>query len=144
MVDVPPGYTNSFVCLYTWPAASTLNMAVDSGIPFARKRMISVVVSNTMRPNAAHTTVITTRIFFSCSGARRPRHRQHKACPKAASPGLTLRQFLLPVPRPPFPPHFYHQSVHDAFVCLETRGGGGHVYNRPNKMLNRRGASTHL
>ena len=33
----PPRYTNSFVWLYTWPAASTLNMAVDSDIPFARK-----------------------------------------------------------------------------------------------------------
>ena len=30
-------------------------------------------------------------------------------------------------PRPPFLPHVY-QSVHDAFVRLETRGG--HVYNR--------------
>ena len=25
----PPRYTNSFVWLYTWPAASTLNVAVD-------------------------------------------------------------------------------------------------------------------
>ena len=32
----PPRYTNVFVWLYTWPAASTLNVAVDSGIPFAR------------------------------------------------------------------------------------------------------------
>ena len=32
----PPRYTNSFVWLYIWPAASTLNMAVDSSIPFAR------------------------------------------------------------------------------------------------------------
>ena len=31
----PPRYTNLF-WLYTWRAASTLNMAVDSGIPFAR------------------------------------------------------------------------------------------------------------
>ena len=32
----PPRYTNSFVWLYAWPAASTLNLAVDSGVPFAR------------------------------------------------------------------------------------------------------------
>ena len=35
----PPRYTNSFVWLYSWPAASTLNVAVDSGIPFVRKHM---------------------------------------------------------------------------------------------------------
>ena len=34
--------------------------------------------------------------------ARRSRHCQHKACPKAASPGLTLRQLLPPAPPPPF------------------------------------------
>ena len=62
-----PRYTNSFVWLYTWPAASTLNVTVDSGIPFARKHMISVLASNTVRPNAAHTTTITPIIFLSCS-----------------------------------------------------------------------------
>ena len=61
-------YTNSFVWLYTWPAASTLNMAVDSGIPFALKHMISVLASDTVRPKAAHTTTITPIIFLSCSG----------------------------------------------------------------------------
>ena len=64
----PPRYTNSFIWLYTWPAASTLNVAVDSGIPFARKHMISVLVSDTVRPIAAHTTTITPIIFLSCSG----------------------------------------------------------------------------
>ena len=29
-----PRYTNSFVWLYTWPTASTLNVALDSGIPW--------------------------------------------------------------------------------------------------------------
>ena len=64
----PPRYTNSYVWLYTWPAAYTLNTAVDSDIPFARKYMISVLVSDTTRPNAAHTTTITPIIFLSCSG----------------------------------------------------------------------------
>ena len=64
----PPRYTNSFVWFYTWPAASPLNMAVDSGIPFARKHMISVLASDTVRPNAAHTTTITSITFLSCSG----------------------------------------------------------------------------
>ena len=63
----PPRYTNSFVWLYTWPAASTLNKAVDSGIPFARRHIISVLASDTVRPNAAHTTTITSIISLSCS-----------------------------------------------------------------------------
>ena len=33
-------------------------MAVDFGIPFVRKHMISVLASDTERPNAAHTTAI--------------------------------------------------------------------------------------
>ena len=32
----PPRYTISFVWFYTWPAASTLNVTADSGIPFVR------------------------------------------------------------------------------------------------------------
>ena len=64
----PPRYTNSFVWFYTWPAASTLNVAVDPGIPFARKYMISVLASDTVRPNAANTTTISSIIFLSCSG----------------------------------------------------------------------------
>ena len=37
MVEVsPPTYTNSFGWFYTWPAASTLNMALKSSIPFVR------------------------------------------------------------------------------------------------------------
>ena len=69
VVDVSPEVnTNSFVWLYTWSAASTLIVAVDSGIPFARKHMVSVLASDMMRPNAVHTTTITSIIFLSCSG----------------------------------------------------------------------------
>ena len=39
----PPRYTKSFVWLYTWSAAPTLYMAVDSGFLFVRKYMISVL-----------------------------------------------------------------------------------------------------
>ena len=66
--DVPPRYTNSFVWLYTWSIAYSLNVAVDSGIPFVRKQMISVSAFDTVRPNAAHTTTITLIIFLSFSG----------------------------------------------------------------------------
>ena len=60
VVDIPPEvYKLVRVVLYTWPAVSTLNMAVDSDIPFARKHMISVLASNTARPNAAHSTPIS-------------------------------------------------------------------------------------
>ena len=49
----PPRYTNSFVWLYTWPAASTLNIIAEaSGTPFMRKHMISVLASDTVRENA--------------------------------------------------------------------------------------------
>ena len=90
----PPRYTNSFVWLFTWPAASTLNVAVDSGIPFARKDMVSVLAYDAVRPNAAHTTTITSIIFLSCSG-------DLETTP-ASSPELTLRQLLTPAPPPPF------------------------------------------
>ena len=39
-----------------------------SGTPFVRKHIIYVLVSDTVRPNAAHTTAITPIIFLSCSG----------------------------------------------------------------------------
>ena len=68
MVDVPPEVHKLVRLVVHWPAASTLNMVVDSGIPFARKHMVSVLVSDTVRPNAAHTTTITPIIFLSCSG----------------------------------------------------------------------------
>ena len=70
MVGVPPEVYKlvRLMELYTWPAASTLKMAVDSGIPFASKHMISVLASDTVSPNAAHTTTITHIIFLSCSG----------------------------------------------------------------------------
>ena len=46
----------------------TLDVAMDSGIRFASKHMISILASDTVRPNAAHTTTITPIIFLSCSG----------------------------------------------------------------------------
>ena len=65
----PPRYTNSSVWLYTWPAVTTLNVAVDSVIPFVRKHMISVLDSDTMRPNVTHTT---TMISVLASNTTRP------------------------------------------------------------------------
>ena len=98
-----PRYTNLFVWRYIWPAASTMNVAVDSGTPFVRKHMISVLASDTVRQNAAHTTTITPPSSSAARGiARRPWHCQRKACLRAASPGLALRQLLTPAPPPPF------------------------------------------
>ena len=86
----PPTITNSFGWLYTWPAASTLNMAVDSGIPFVRKHIISVLASDTMRPNAVHTPKHTpSSSSVAWVVARRL---------KTTSPGLAVRQLLLPAP----------------------------------------------
>ena len=101
----PPRYRHSFVWLYTWPAA---NVAVDSGIPFARKHMISVLASDTggqtprTRPRSPPSSSSAARAI-----SRRPRHRQRKACPKATSPGLTLRQLLPSAPPPPRPLFFF-------------------------------------
>ena len=56
---------NTFVCLHTRLAASTLNMAVESGIPFVRKHSISALIFDTVRPNATHTPTITPIIKYS-------------------------------------------------------------------------------
>ena len=68
MADFPPEVHNSFVWLYIWLAASTLNIAVNFGIPFVPKHMMSVLASDTMRPNTAHKTTITHIIVHSCFG----------------------------------------------------------------------------
>ena len=45
-----------------------LYVAVDYGIPFERNHMISVLASDTVRPNAVHTTTIIPTTFLSCQG----------------------------------------------------------------------------
>ena len=86
----PPRYTNSFVWLCTWPAASTLNVAVNSDIPFARKHIISVLASDTMRPNAYRRT-FERRVAASVKAKiriiqnfkqnkRNTRERRHNTC----------------------------------------------------------------
>ena len=99
----PPRYTNSCVHLYTWPAASTLNLAVASGIPLVRKHMISVLASGTVRPNAAHTVTITTIIFLSCSGdcETTPASSAY-SMPHSEVAGLALRPLFPPAPPLPF------------------------------------------
>ena len=136
----PPRYTNSFVWLYTWPAASTLNVAVDPDIRFARKHMISVLASDTVRPNAAH----SSRPPPSSSSAarvisRRPRHRQRKACPKAASRGLTLRQ-LLPL-APPAPLFFlrYTKASMMPLSAFKRVKATLFVYNRREEDVEQKG-----
>ena len=59
MVDVPPDVYELVRLVLTWPAASTLNMVMASGIRFVHKHMISVFASDTVRLDAAHTTMIT-------------------------------------------------------------------------------------
>ena len=73
----PPRYTNSVVWWYTWLAASTLNMAVDSGISFARK--YGEAKRRTL-PRSLPSSFLVARVI-----ARRPRHRQHKAYSREAS-----------------------------------------------------------
>ena len=66
VVDIPPE-VHKLVRLVVH-LGSFLNMAVGSVIPFVRKHMISVLASDTVKPNAAHTTTIMPIIFLSCSG----------------------------------------------------------------------------
>ena len=66
VVDVP-SEVYELVRLFVY-LASTLNAAVVSSIPLVRKHMISVLASETVKPNVAHTVTITTIIFLSCSG----------------------------------------------------------------------------
>ena len=71
--------------------------------PFVRKCMISVLASDTVRPNAAHTITITPPSSSASRAiASRLQHYQRKACTKAASPGLALRQLLPPAALPSF------------------------------------------
>ena len=64
LVDMPPEVYEVMRFLYTWPAASTLNVVVASGIPLVRKHIISVLASETVRPNAVHTvTIIITAVM---------------------------------------------------------------------------------
>ena len=65
VVDIPPE-VYELVRLVVH-LVSCLCMAVDSGIPFASKHMISVLAYNTVRTNAALTITITAIILLSCS-----------------------------------------------------------------------------
>ena len=73
-----------------------------------------------------HTTMITPIIFLGCSGdlettlASSAQSMPQSGVARTDSPIVASH-------RPPFLPRVY-ESVHDAFVRLET--GGGHVYNR--------------
>ena len=132
----PPRYTTSFVGLHTWPAASTLNMAVDSGLPIVRKHMISALASGLVRPNAVNTTLIAPVIFLSCSSDCETTPSS-SACPKATSPGLAIRWWFPPAPRPFLFPQMHEESVHDGVVRLKVRVG--HLYNRREKHFKQEG-----
>ena len=66
MLIAPPKYTKSTICLYSWPAAVTVNGTYPP--PFLY--MISVLASDTVSPNAAHAVTITVIIFSNPSGDR--------------------------------------------------------------------------
>ena len=91
--------------------------------------MISILASDTVRPNAAHTTTITPIIFMSCAVkfqatlASSSYNMPHSKVKRAGSPSVAP-------PRPPSPyyPSEVQQSVREVFVRLETRVG--HVYKR--------------
>ena len=116
-------------------AASTLKMVMDSGIPFARKHMISVLVFDTVRPNATHTTMSTLITFLSFSDdcettpASSALSMPQSGVARTDSPAVAS-------PRPLFCSQV-HQSVDDVFVRPETREG--HVYNRREEDVEQEG-----
>ena len=111
-------------------------MAVNFGIPFARKHVISVLSSDTVMPNDAHTTTSTPIIFLSCVG-------DCETTPASSAVRMTLSSsfFLcLPLSSSVFLCNSQvRQSAHGVFVRIETRPG--HIITTAKKMLNRRGAS---
>ena len=68
VVDVSPEVYKLVRLVVHLARCLTLNVAVVSCIPFARKHMISALAYDTVRPNAEHTTTITPIIFLGCSG----------------------------------------------------------------------------
>ena len=122
-----PRHTSSFVWMNTWPAASTLKPVVDSSIPFARKHMISVLVYDTERPNAAHAHHLPELLAGDCettlasSGESMPQSDTARAgSPAVTSPApvffrrLTPSQTARPKETSKDPPD--HQSSQSALV----------------------------
>ena len=135
MVDIPPEVYKLILWFYTWPAASPLNMAVDPGIRFVRKQIISVLASDTVKPNAAHTTTITPIIFLSYSGDDSD-IVSVKHAPKRYRRDWIYGGCSPPTPRSRFLPQM-HQSILDVFFCLEIRVG--HVYNHREEDVEQEG-----
>ena len=98
----PPKYTNSRVCLYTWPAAVTVNGTFEAY--FVCRHIVFMLASETVRPNAAH--AVTTcghhaHLVLQVIAIRYP-HRQHTALPTTSGPlsPSPARRLFRPVPSP--------------------------------------------
>ena len=119
-------FANSFNWLYIWSAASTLNMTMASGIHFVRKHIISVLATNTVRPDALHMTTITPVIFLSCSGGCEAAPASSAYVARDGSPAVAT-------PRPPAPPLPFFSKVscrHTVYSKIANisnmlRSGGG-------------------
>ena len=135
-------YTNSFVWLYIWPAASTLNVAVDSGIPFARKHMISALASDTMRPNAAHTTTIPPTIFLRCLGDCETTPAWSAESMPQSGVARTHSPAIAP-PRRPAPLFFLRCTKASMMPLSALKRVEATFITAAKEMLRRRGASTY-
>ena len=136
-LTLPSRYTNSSVWLYTWSATSTLNMALNSTISFVHRHMISVLVPDTVRPNAAHTTSITPIIFVSCAGDCKTTSESSAQNMPQSGVARTGSPAVTPSRPPPLSFRQMHQSAHDVFVRLETHVG--HVYSRREEYVEQDG-----
>ena len=102
----PPRYTNSFVWLYTQPAASTLNTAVESDTAFVHKHMISVlglrygeVKRRAHDYDHPHNLSRLLGRMRDDPGIVSVKHAPKRRRQKSE---LALRQLLPPAPPPPF------------------------------------------
>ena len=64
----PPKYTNSTVCLYTWPAAETVNGTFHP--LFVCRHIVSVLVPDAATLHTAHAFTINAVILSNPSGDR--------------------------------------------------------------------------
>ena len=146
VVDVPPRYTASLVWLFTWSAASTLIMAVDSVIPLVCKDIISVLDSDTLRLNVVHMTTITPIIFLSFSGdTETTPSLSAQSMPQSGVAGTDSLAVAPPrPPQPPPAPSFFLRYNKASMMSLSALK---HAYvtfiTATNKMLNRRGTNMH-
>ena len=144
----PPKYTNSIVCLCTWPAALIVKDTFPP--PLVCRHIISVFASDTVSPNDKHAVMITVIILSSPSDDRDTMPASsacsipHNLCTSSLS--FSLRPLTLPVREVPFfsPSSFCWSCTMLSVMAASARKRYSVTRSTAVKnMLNSSGASTH-